>query len=336
MQRKSLLNRLKLSCCPLSNYDFAHLIQFGENLKSILERSNIYIIAQRPALTFENLVADNTSHRSPKLHFQIRQKGNEELLTCSFPFRQKSLDNLHWKEIAMYFDFDYEFGNIEQDAPPFNHVRSFLLYGVGNEIGSWFSPERFLFNYWNGQIRAKVKGNIQNFLNYHVHYIGKSTDQHVIKRLTGHEHLQDILSKEYPFNYGSLPTEEITLLFFEFSDNIHFQIYTGDDDIGEETFNRMKNGTLPTVPEKAIYLDVEKALINALKPKHNKLLYKNYPLKGGGFPQHSIDAYSYSFYDPIVLKYVNGDICGCDDFFGRDVLFIDKSNSLTILKRKSK
>ena len=90
--------------------------------------------------------------------------------------------------------------DIKQEQPPFNHIRSFMLYGVGNEIGSWFSPERFLFSCWNEHIKADIKGDIISFLKYAVHYIGKATEEHVIKRLTGHEHLQDILSKEYPFS----------------------------------------------------------------------------------------------------------------------------------------
>ena len=109
MHNKKLFNRLKLSCCPLSNYDFACLKEVAVNLKEMLSESNIYIIAQRPILTFEKLYVDSNNHKNPKLRFQIKQNGNDNTLTCSFPFRQKSMNNLSLKQIALHFDVDYPY-----------------------------------------------------------------------------------------------------------------------------------------------------------------------------------------------------------------------------------
>jgi len=68
-----------------------------------------------------------------------------------------------------------------------------------------FSGE-FIHNYSRGHIEAEINGDILDFLNYNVHYVGKATDQDIWTRLTGQSSLQDILSIEYPFIYGSLPT----------------------------------------------------------------------------------------------------------------------------------
>jgi hypothetical protein len=49
----------------------------------------------------------------------------------------------------------------------------------------------------------------------------------------------------------------------------------GEEDNVKEAVD-MIMGISP-IDETTIYLDAEKALINALKPKHNRQLYPNYP-----------------------------------------------------------
>ena len=84
-----------------------------------------------------------------------------------------------------------------------NHINGLKFFSNDETFIVWFSPEKFLHNYWVGFFNANIKGNIRNFTKYKVHYIGKATDQDIWRRLTGHAALQDILSLEFPFSFGS-------------------------------------------------------------------------------------------------------------------------------------
>lgn len=331
MYSKRLFNKLKLSFSPLSNYDYS-LLTSQTSLTDILAESHIYMIVQRPCLTFEELYVDPTKKEDPILRFKICKKGSSEVLECGFPYRRGIFNELFRERMGLSFIPDYEFLEETFTDPPFNHIANFLMFADENGSGSWFSPEKFLFEYWNEFYESDVKGDISNFLKYKVHYIGKATEEHVIKRLTGHAHLQDILSVEFPLHYGSLPTDEIAILFYEFSDNIHLAMFGPDDDMDEVLFQQMLDGNLPVVPPKKIYLDAEKALIHALKPKHNKIFYKNYPQSNDGLTQEQLDVYTYTFFDPITLVYAEGEITGNDHFIEADTLLVKKGEPLKILK----
>ncbi|QKJ32882.1 hypothetical protein HQ865_25045 [Mucilaginibacter mali] len=331
MYSKRLFNKLKLSFSPLSNYDYS-LLTSQTSLTDILAESHIYMIVQRPCLTFEELYIDPTIEEDPILRFKICKKGSAEFLECSFPYRRGMFKELFKEKMGMLFTPDYEFLHHKFSDPPYYHIANFLMFADENGYGSWFSPEKFLFERWNDLYESEVKGDVPAFLKYKVHYIGKATEEHVIKRLTGHEHLQDILSVEFPLHYGSLPTDEIAILFYEFSDNIHLAMFGADDEMGDVLIQQMIDGNLPMVPKKRIYLDAEKALINALKPRHNKLFYKSYPQSKDGLKQDALDAYTYTFFDPITLVYNEGEITGSEHFIEADMLLVKKGEPLAILK----
>jgi hypothetical protein len=333
MFSKRLFNKLKLSFSPLSNYDYV-LLTAQTSLPDILADSHIYMIVQRPCLTFEELYVDPTNEDDPVLRFKICKKGTDDHLECSFPYRRGMFKELFKEKMGLIFTPDYEFINQQYTDPPFYHIANFLMCADEDGYGSWFSPEKFLFERWNDFYESEVKGDISDFLKYQVHYIGKATEEHIIKRLTGHEHLQDILTVEFPLHYGSLPTDEIAILFYEFSDNIHLAMFGPEDDIGLDLFQQMLDGNLPVVPKKKIYLDAEKALIHALKPKHNKIFYKDYPRSKDGLQQEHLDVYTYTFFDPITLVYAEGEIVGSDHFIEADTLLVNKGAPLEILKHE--
>jgi hypothetical protein len=181
-----------------------------------------------------------------------------------------------------------------------------------------------IYHYLRDALEIRIKGDIRRFLKYKVHYIGKATEQDVIRRLTGHSHLQDILSIETPFQYGNLPTEEIAILFLSFKDNIFMSTFSPEDDL--EIAVKMMMGE-KLIEDNVIYLDAEKALINALRPKHNKLLYNNYPESKDGLQPHNLDFYTFNFSDPFTLIYDNGEIVGC-----KDSLIVEKGKTLKLRK----
>ncbi|WP_144036630.1 hypothetical protein [Sphingobacterium psychroaquaticum] len=332
MKNTRLFNKLMLSNCPLSNWDLSYLKTEGI-FQDILAESNIYMIVQRPVLYFHNLYVDPYNEK-PLIRFEIRQKGNEAVLECAFPYGQSKLSCFADGGVKFHFTIDYEFISQKRLEPPFNNITTMLIYKDENGYGSWFTPEKMLFDYWNEILELEINGDITSFLQYKVHYIGKATEEHILRRLTGHEHLQDVLSIEMPLQYGSLPTDEIALLFFEFSDNIHLSMFSHGE-ITEDIFEQLMSGKIPEVPQRDLYLDAEKALIHAFTPKHNRVIYKHYPKGKQNLltnPLYDIKAYTYSFLDPITLIFNDKFIKGNQDFFDVDMLLVKKDEPLVILK----
>jgi len=213
------------------------------------------------------------------------------------------------KDQGMHIAVTHTYLKPQVDHPgfPFNNVANFI-FKTASDVSIWLSPEKLIYHYLRNTIDIEISDGFSEMLKYQVHYIGKSTEQDIVERLTGHSHLQDILSIERPLHYGFLPTDEIAILFFEFQKNINM-ISIGEED-GDEEMQVMVDVMMgkEMFNEKTIYLDAEKALINALKPKHNRQLYKNYPESVDGLKKHNLDLLTYSILDPITLIYSDGEI----------------------------
>lgn len=310
---------MKLAYCPLSNYSFNYL-KGDPIIQEILSDSNLYIITQRPEIKFENLVFIESRK---VLCFDIKQDDNKKL-ECILPFFQKHIATDRTKMV--FLELGSNDGNNKLDKMPFKNVDSIKFYEgdlENKEFLIWFSPEKFLQNYWNGDIEAKINGNIRDFLKYKVHYVGKATEQEIWKRLTGHSALQEILSVENPLKYGSLPTHEIAVLFLKYDDFVLIQQF-GKDSIDEDLDNIVNGNDIPH--KKAVYLDAEKALINTMQPKYNKILFKNYPKSKDGLHKYEYDTFTYTFMDPITLIYELGEIeGGLHELDGDTIMMIDNS-----------
>lgn len=324
MSEKRLFNVLKLAYTPLSNYDFA-MVKDDPIIRNFINSGKIYMIVQRPVLSFENFTFDLTNQRVPDLTFELHQKGIDHILECRMPLYQEKLELNNDIHLDIALNYIYPEPVDLPDTPPFHGLANFVIKSESNDF-YWFSPEKFLYHYWRDAIDAEIKGIISDFSTYQVHYIGKATEQDIIKRLTGHSHLQDILSTEHPFHYGSLPTDEIAILFFEFEDNVFTNTFNSEDDIKEAVALMM--GDMP-FDQTTIYLDAEKAFINAIKPKHNRQLYDNYPKSTDGLDKHNLKVYTYSIYDPITLKYPDGQIRGQTDLEADLIIVSDGSLSIT-------
>lgn len=324
MTQNILINQLELAYSPVSNYDFSFL-KSDMVIQDILSDSRIYIITQRPVLSFENIVF---SEGESILRFEIHQKNNPEILKVALPFFQENIAKDKTKIVEI------EIGSIDKNNDvtqrPINNMHGIKFY-QDKVFHVWFSPEKFIQNYTAGYIHAEVLGDIRKFTKYRVHYVGKATEQSIWKRLTGHATLQEILSVEYPLVHGSLPTHEIAILFLRFKDNLSIKTY-GDSskDVDEFVDTLMGNNQLD---QKIIFLDAEKALIKAMQPKYNKEVYNSYPESKDGLFKHKLTSYSFTFTDPISLLYEQGEINGGLDFLGGDTIYIE-NNSMKILKAK--
>ncbi len=313
---KILFNSLKLAYSPLCNRDFT-ILKKDEYFKKALEDSSIYIIAQRPEIYFDNVI----SSENGLLTFEIRQKQNDKILLCKIPIFQEYIATDPNKDVILYFGFNDPKDNAQQY--PVRNVSGIKFYQENQSLENfliWFSPEKFLQNYWKGYIDAEIEGDLYDFTKYNVHYVGQSTKQTIWKRLTGHNKLQDILSLENPFTHGSIPTHEIAILCFSFEENIQLKSFDINSSMGDMVDSYLGKN-FPN--SRTISLDVEKALIKAIQPKYNDELFNNYPKSIDGLYQHAYDKISYTFIDPITLNYENGTIKGGQNWSGDAIIIKD-------------
>jgi len=323
--KKLIENKLELAYCPITGFEFA-LSKEDPYLEHALEEASLYLICQRPILTFENLFIFEDM-----IYFDIHQRGNQNILKGKLDVLQSELGISKKGYISLALNFlDKE--NIKKSQPfcdlyGFSIVNEFLNK---ERTIIWFSPEKILFNWWRGRIQCDIEGDFESFLKYKVHYVGKATKQSILKRLTGHSTLQDILSIENPITYKDLPKHEISLLCFKFKDNIEISIF-GQDSNNDEMVKSLMGENFPN--NEKIFLDAEKALIKAMKPNYNKELFKSYPKSKDGLSSHGYDYVSYSFVDPIQLIYEEGKICGSNDFDGGDIIEITDNENFILIKK---
>jgi len=320
---------LSLAYSPLCNYDFVFL-RDDVDIRSAIEESNLYIIAQRPEMFFTQL---RQSMDGTTIEFEIQQHQNRKSLKCSMPAYQSAFKTEN--AIGMQLAFEFMTKNDRTDEPPFNNLRCISLRELDSDgvphFRIWFTPEKFLQNYWTGLIEAEVAGNIMDFTRYRVHYVGQSSKQEIWERLTGHKKLQDILSLEFPFRYGGLPTHEIVILAMNFIDNMEIRSL-GQDSTFEDFLAAVTGKEFPDKNE--IFLDAEKALIQAMKPRYNEKQFPNYPKSSDGLEHANYRSVTYSVNEPITLIYPNGEIVGSLNRLGGDMLIV-QDGLLQVCKAES-
>lgn len=327
MSTKNLINQLELAYAPLTAYEYA-VVKDDQGTEKAIENASLYIIAQRPVITFENVIPDK---RVFQLNFEIHQQGNPTVLKGKLPFTQ-SIFGLTEDDDKIGIGFNNLDKSIKQDIPPFNNIHGFSLiklHDTGNEFLFWFSPEKLLQNWWAGYITCEIEGDFRSFTQYNVHYVGKATKQNILKRLKGHSTFQDILSMETPLTPKQIPANEIVILPFKFRDNMHIESF-GDEDTPKYMAATFMGKNQPK--QETIFLDAEKAIIKAIKPTYNKEMFNNYPKSVDGLYAHNYNQILYTFSDPITLKYKEGEIVGGLSFFGGDTIIV-KNNAELILDK---
>ena len=328
MNRKSLVNQLELAYTPLTAFEFA-IMKDDSDVEKALEKASLYVIGQRPVITFENVIPDESEYQ---LNFEIHQKGNPNILKCKMPLIQEIVGSTYDDIICVAFN---NLGkSTKQNGLPFFNIHGFSLCEEtedGREFLIWFSPEKLLQNYYKGYIKCEIVGDFRSFLDYKVHYVGKATKQSILKRLTGHNTFQDILSLESSVTEKQLPANEIVILCFEFRENLQIQTFGPESSLESMVAAFQGEG----YPEREkIFLDAEKALIKAMQPAYNKELFNNYPKSKDGLYADNYNAISYSFIDPIRLKYKEGNIVGGFSPFGRDSILILDNKDFKLTKHK--
>ncbi len=321
MNYSGLSTKLKLAYAPLSSHDFA-IVKSEKIIQEILNGSMLYVIAQRPLLTFENV---NKSEDGQSLQFEIAQQGTGIKVKCSLPIYQELLGQDETKFVDITFG-SYD-KNWSQTGFPLTNVNGFQFHDHNGNFLLWLSPDKFLHHFFNEFISASVDGDYSELTKFNVHYVGKATDQEIWKRLTGHSALQDILSLEEPYNYGTLPPHEIVLLLFRVVDK--FQITTLIDDV-ESFVDDIYGKNYPT--DKEVSLDAEKILIKVLNPEYNERKFPNYPVSKDGLFKFKYNRFAYQISENITFVYSDGEIICNIDVESSDIIAIEENKTLSIFR----
>lgn len=273
----------------VSAYEFEFLKTDNE-IKALLKPCTIYFIIQRPLMYYNNFKTCDGL-----ITFEIVDDSSSIPLQCSFiPSENKFCTEEEDIQVEVLFYKKYK--DIKE---PFNDVAAFKLLNINNEFLSWFSPQKFIYEFLSGSIKADINGDITKYIDYKVHYIGKAFSQDIWERLTGHEKMQKILTLEDSLNTKSLKAPfEISLLMLNINGFTEANIFPYNGfglskdcnpilhDISFEedndSFERFNSVALSSDSEQ-LTIEVEAMLINSFKPeKYNKVLYKNYPnIKNG-------------------------------------------------------
>lgn len=267
----------------VSAYEFEFLKSEAE-IKALLKPCTIYFIIQRPLVYFNNLrTVDGL------ICFEVTDDGSNAPLSCRFDPSANGFCTED-EELLINVHFYKKTPDTEQ---PFCGVAAFKLLDLSNKFLSWFSPQKFIYEYLSGRINAEIDGNITDYIDYTVHYIGKAFSQDIWDRLTGHHKMQSILTIEDALNTQSLKAPfEIALLMLEIDgfDEMNFFPFVGIGltqgvepilheltfEENDDSFDRFYQPKL-AAGAKELTTEVEAMLVDTFKPKYNEVLFENYP-----------------------------------------------------------
>jgi hypothetical protein len=321
MKFKAFTSKIKLAYPAISAYEFEHL-KTEKVVQDYIQNAMIYVLAQRPVLSFEKIEMVQFED-CMGISFEIHKQGSESILKCNLPFLQPEIESDPEKSI--FIEVGSNTLKSIEIADVYNAIHGIKILNHEEEFILWLSPDKFIYEIMNGYLKGKLDGDIDEFISFMVHYVGKATDQNIWDRLTGHYTLRQILTLQKPMVDGSLPAHEITLLLLKIDDLLSVSIL-GDDFSYEDR-------DLPS--EKTVSLDLEKMLIKLLNPEfnHPSKRFPNYPKSKDGLHQFEYNNYSYQILDAVKLKYETSEICGNLNENLADLILIKDNESVEIIKR---
>lgn len=304
MDKPNLSSTLQFGYAPLSAYEFDKLLN-DQDIIAALEHSVLYIIVKRPLIQFNNY---KVSKYNRIISFDLTRKDVNTPLHCDFYIdKYPEFTDKELKIIS---------GSFTNDS---SKIHGFKFYdSKTNDFLLWFNAEKFLWMASHDIIKVDIIGNMFDFLTFEVLYVGKCTDENIMKRFKGHHVLQKILINENIITEDYQNSHELVILTFEYKDNTFITMYDGTNI--ENIFDDQNN--IKNISNRTIALDEEKALIKCLNPSYNTIKYKSYPVSSDGLYNKNLGRKSYSFSENIRLKYENGYIIGNVNCFDSSVSFI--------------
>ncbi len=267
----------------VSAYEFEFLKTESE-VQDILRPSTIYLIAQRPLTYFSNLRTSDGL-----LCFEVRDNRPTSPLCCMLDLSKNGFAKSD-EDLSVELQF---YSSPTNSDEPFDNVAGIKLRDLDGEFLFWMTPQKFIHHVLTDRLVAEVVGDLKDYVDYHVHYVGQAFSQDVWNRLTGHEKLQAILTLEEPLDRASsVSSLEISLILIDivgFDEacifpNYDFALRSGvkpvihQIDIADggdslETFYS------PSLDPGAAELtnEIEAMLVSQFRPAYNKILFNQYP-----------------------------------------------------------
>jgi hypothetical protein len=241
---------------------------------------SIYFILQRPLMYFNNVRMGDGNivfDIIDTVHAPLRCKMN--LVECGLA--------RHDEPVMIEVQF---YKTAPDLVEPYNDVAAFKIVREDGTFVVWETPQKLLYEAIANDLPVKFDGEINDYLKYHVHYIGKAFSQPVWDRLTGHEKMQRILTLEGPIaSKNARAPFEIGLLMLDIVGVDEANIIGGydiavppgvtpilhtmesDDEI--ETFYSLRLQP----PASELTSEVEGILVSTFKPAYNEKLFDSYP-----------------------------------------------------------
>jgi len=285
---KSQIAILKLVYPPISNQE-AEWLKDDKDVQKEISNSNLYMICHRSETYFK--LPDAKS---------LQLKPNSMI-----PFSIESSGIIDSGEIdvgRMIVEQNIDLGKYDIKMEIGEKLYRFWKISTENsecrDVIYWFTTEKIIYDRWRGHPVIKGFDNYREFTKYNLLYVGISKKQDSLKRLVIRPHDQRIriLSNENPINEGSRITDEIILLFFSVNP-LRINIYDSDSDF---------EGILQDkIDKNPIISDAEKAYVNILNTKYNKVKFKEYPKGRDGLYDSELSNYSYIIGEDILLPIKN-------------------------------
>lgn len=257
-------------------------------IRARLDQCSIYLLAQRPLTYFDNVVLQDHA-----LFFEIAD-GVQQPLKCRVDLVDAGICEPGTPvdvETAWHID-----GTGQEQ--PFREVAAIKLFKVDGTFILWWSPHKILYEMIVNGLRVETAdGDPRSFLDFTVLYIGKSFDQKVWNRLTGHDQMQKIMTVQNPVGaapWARAPFEVslilLTVVGLTEAIELPFTGLTLPPDVkpilhelsDDEALGRFACEAFVPVGDEAMTREVEALLINCFQPKFNRVKFKKYPNIEGG------------------------------------------------------
>lgn len=289
---KSKMTGLQMVYPPISNQEAVWLQDVPE-VEELLRQSDFYMIAARAEAKFLNLSANEETHE----------------LTFTFTIGDHFKDSVTLKlrelrGVAAHKGNGYVLEAGEKcirvwDGPP-SVEGSSVLYWCTTEKLVWDRSQRL-----PGIVGLDLYRDaaVYDLLYVGIAKTGDSFDRLIAK---GHKARVDILANEPQRLPGARVTDEVYLFLFQVKPTI-ITTFDFEHDFSEEDFK-------PTVDQKRIVADAEKAFVSLLLPKYNIQKYRNYPNGADGLYGSDYSRYAYFINEYIALNTAHGRIAGARIF----------------------
>jgi len=267
----------------ISAYEFEFMKGLPE-IQRFLKESTLYLIVQRPLLYFNKLRIEEGI-----VKFEISDmRGNPPLSGSLDPY----VGGFAREREGFLFSASLYKGDAI-GLKSFDYAAGFSIETKTREHIASITPQKMIHLSALKCAGYNLYGNLHDYIDYRVHYIGQSFDQDIWARLTGHEKMQSILTRESILdNASNRNSFEIALILLEvvgFSEANIFPYHSwmhntntspilhdlGEDDDHDAYLEFHKSKISFSDPE--LTNEVEAMLINRFQPAYNKIKFKSYP-----------------------------------------------------------